>query len=539
MSSRAAPPDETLNDLLRRADQAARAAQPRAQFEALLSSLDRAARPHAGCDRLLDFLLAHRPAARHPDIDRVWCLALDEVWARPAELALPLADYLALNPVVAAALSAPEPSPPALLEVLEADALLHRLLALSPLPQPGWETLLAAIAGQLLAAAALACQRYPRLLSALALWAQQSGRLALPAGDTELRAAAHAPLIAAAARGRPPAEPLLAWAFLAAAPEPAEWAAVLPSLPDGVLVRRLLAEPLEEARLVRQWPAGLTADAGLAAQYEDDPYPRWRAEPRRPWPPPAAIARRLAAQPRVLIAGCGSGQQVLRAADRYPGARLHALDFSRSSLAYAQRACVAAGLDNVEWRYADLLSLAGSGERYALVECIGVLHHLPDPSAGLTALASVLAPGGLLCAAVYSARARAEVRRLRALWPASVFDGDGELLWQCRAAYLRGDYGAPDPAIVGSIDFYSRAGCRDLLFNRRERHYRLPEFLAEAEAAGFEWLQLEAPSAVAAQAARRLGRLAEHLDAAQWDTYEAEAPRSFGGMYQVWLRRRG
>ena len=29
------------------------------------------------------------------------------------------------------------------------------------------------------------------------------------------------------------------------------------------------------------------------------------------------------------------------------------------------------------------------------------------------------------------------------------------------------------------------------------------------------------------------------MDAAQWDAYEAEAPRSFGGMYQVWLRRRG
>lgn len=538
MNSRAAPP-EALNDLLHRADQAARAGQPGAQFEALLSSLDCTVRPHAGCDRLLDFLLAHRPRARHADIDRVWCLALDEVWARPTELASPLADYLALSPVVAAALDDPDPPPAALLEVLEADALLHRLLALSPLPQPRWEALLVAVTGQLLAAAALACQRYPRLLRALALWAQQTGRIALPSSDAALRAAAHAPLIAAAALGQPPSESVLAWAFLAAAPEPGEWAAVLSLLPAGVLLRRLLAEPLEEARLARQWPPAVTADAGLAAQYESDPYPRWQAEPRRPWPPPAAVARLLPARPRVLIAGCGSGQQLLRAADRYPGARLHALDFSRSSLAYAQRACAAAGLRELDWRCADLLSLVGSGERYELAECIGVLHHLPDPAAGLAALAAVLAPGGLLCAVVYSARARAEIRRLRALWPAAAFEGDGEALRQGRAAYLRGDYGLPDPAIVGAIDFYSRAGCRDLLFNRRERHYRLPEFLAEAEAAGFEWLQLEAPPAAAEQAARRLGLPAERLNARQWDAYEAEAPRSFGGMYQVWLRRRG
>ncbi|ROH93211.1 class I SAM-dependent methyltransferase [Stagnimonas aquatica] len=538
MSSRAAPP-ETLKDLLRRADQAARAGLTAAQFDALLASLDSAARPHAGCDGLLDFLRAHRPAARHADIDRVWVLALDEVWARPAELAAPLAEYLALSPPVAAALSAPDPVSTAVLAALEADLLLHRLLALSPLPQPRWEALLAALAARLLIEAGAACQRYPRLLVALALWAQQTGRLALPTTDATVRAAAHASLIAAAAQGRPPPEALLAWAFLAAAPEPGDWAPVLARLPAGELVRRLLAEPLAEAELARSWPAATTVDAGLAAQYEDDPYPRWQAEPRRPWPPPAGVTRLLPARPRVLIAGCGSGQQLLRAADRYPGARLQALDFSRSSLAYAQRACAAAGLRGVEWRCADLLSLTGSGARYDLVECIGVLHHLPDPAAGLAALASVLAPGGLLCAAVYSARARAEVRRLRELWPAPAFEGDEAVVRQGRAAYLRGDYGSPDPAIVGSIDFYSRAGCRDLLFNRRERHYRLPEFLAEAEAAGFDWLQLEAPAPVAEQAARRLGRPAERLDAAQWDAYEADAPRSFGGMYQVWLRRRG
>lgn len=538
MNFRATPPP-ALNTLLLRAEQAARAGQTAAQFEALLASLDCAARPHAGCDRLLDFLLVQRPRARHADIDRVWRLALDEVWARPAELASPLADYLALDPALARALAAPASLNAQSLAALEADRLLQRLLALSPLPQPRWEALLSVLAEQLLSAAAMACQRYPRLLVALALWAQQTGRIALPATKATVRAAAHAPLIDSAARGRPPPEALLAWALLAAAPEPGEWAPVLPQLPAGELVRRLLAEPLEEARLARQWPAAGTADAGLAAQYEGDPYPRWQAEPRRPWPPPPAVACRLPTALRVLIAGCGSGQQVLRAADRYPGAHLHALDFSRASLAYAQRACAAAGLGGVDWRCADLLSLAGSGERYDLVECIGVLHHLPDPAAGLAALASVLAPGGLLCAAVYSARARAEVRRLRARWPAAAFEGDPEWLRQCRAAYLRGDHGRPDPAVVGSIDFYSRAGCRDLLFNHRERHYRLPDFLAEAEAAGFEWLQLEAPAPVAEQAARRLGCPAERLDAAQWDAYEAEAPRSFGGMYQVWLRRRG
>lgn len=194
-------PLPALNELLRSADKAARAAQPGAQFEALLASLDSAARPHAGCDRLLDFLLAHRPRARHADIDRVWRLALDEVWARPSALAAPLADYLALEPSLAAALIDPDRSVAAALEVMETEPLLHRLLALSPLPQARWEALLVAVVSQLLAGAETACQRYPRLLTALALWAQQTGRIALPATDAALRAAIQAGHAYVRARG--------------------------------------------------------------------------------------------------------------------------------------------------------------------------------------------------------------------------------------------------------------------------------------------------------------------------------------------------
>jgi len=518
---------------LQAAQAAADAGRVGQQFDLLIGSLDLAPRPHPGCVQLLEFLGRQRPRQRHADVDRVWQLALTETWRRPAELAPALLPYLALAPEFAAALAEPPPDLAPLLEALEADSLMQALLARTPVPSLAWERLLGLLSGQLLATGAEACRRYPRLLESLALWAQASERLALPEADEALIETAHGPLLAACRRGQPPSAPLLAWAFLAAPPRVADWAEWLPRLPSGPLVQRLLAEPLLEAALSVGWPPPAVQDPELACQYEESPYPRWLAEPRGPLPPPPQIARRLPAMPRVLLAGCGTGQQVLRAADRYPGARITAVDFSRASLAHAQRACTAAGLVGIDWRCDDLLALADRAERYEVVECIGVLHHLPDPAAGLAALAAVLAPGGVLCAAVYSARARTSIAGLRGRLPPGASD-----VRTVREALIRGDFGAPDPAVLSSIDFYSRSGCRDLLLNVRERHYRLPEFVAEASAAGFDWLQMEAPAAIAGRAAAHFSRPADQLRPQQWDEFEALQPRSFGGMFQVWFRRR-
>lgn len=523
----------SLTACLQAAEAEAAAGRIGPQFDRLLASLELAPRPHAGCTALLALLRRQRPRQRHAEVDRVWQLALNETWARPAELAPMLLPYLALSEELAGALAQPMTVSAAQLDALEADALLHALLASTPPPSLDWERLLATLAGQLLSAGAASCQRHPRLLESLVLWAQASERLALPAADEALIEIVHAPLLAACRRGQPPSAPLLAWAFLAAPPRPADWDQWLPQLPAGALVQRLLAEPLQEAALAVAWPPPTVQDADLAQQYEESPYPRWRSEPRGPLPPPPQIARALPAAPRVLLAGCGTGQQVMRAADRYSGARLTALDFSRASLAHAQRACAAAGLTGVEWRCGDLLGLAAHSERYDLVECIGVLHHLPDPSAGLEVLAGLLAPGGLLCAAVYSARARASIAALRAQLPPGTRDVHG-----VREALIRGEFGAVDPAVTGSVDFYSRSGCRDLLLNVRERQYRLPELVAQAQAAGFDWLQLEAPAEIAAQATAQFARPAERLSPGQWDAFEASHPRSFGGMFQVWFRRR-
>ncbi len=510
--------------MLAKALAAARAAeavgQVSAVYDQLLATQDMAARPHAGTTALLGFLHRYAPRQRHAEVDALWQRALTEVWARPADLALPIARYLACEPTLAAALDSAV-LPADLLAALEADALFHALLRATVIPDPRWERLLVSLSDGLLNSALPLL----RLGESLALWAWLSERVALPTATVETEPAPQvSALCHAALRG--PIDPMV-WSVLAI---------------EGEAFSRLVTEPLREAQLVAQWPAARAHDVAVASHYEAAPYPRWQREPLGlPVVLPAAVSRKLATpalrRPRVLVAGCGTGQQLFVAHDSYPGATLTALDVSRPSLAYAQRQCEAAGLRIGQWRCADLLDVDTDDPPYAIAECIGVLHHLREPSAGWRALAARVQPGGLLHAAVYSRRARAPITALREMLLSGGVDPAVLDVPALRRALLAGRYGPLPSSIAHSVDFYSRSGCRDLLLNAREKVYDLPEFVAEAQAAGFDWLALSAPAAVAAAASKRFGKPAASLGVAQWHAFEAEQPHSFGGMFDCWFVR--
>ena len=111
-------------------------------------------------------------------------------------------------------------------------------------------------------------------------------------------------------------------------------------------------------------------------------------------------AQRTATRPlNALFAGGGTGdgtimlaQQMARAGR--PG-RVTWLDRSEAALRIARGRAEARKLDNVDWVQRSLLDLPSSGlAPFDYIDCCGVLHHLPDPRAGLRALVSVLAPGG-------------------------------------------------------------------------------------------------------------------------------------------------
>jgi ubiquinone/menaquinone biosynthesis C-methylase UbiE len=100
----------------------------------------------------------------------------------------------------------------------------------------------------------------------------------------------------------------------------------------------------------------------------------------------------------VLEAGCGVGAQTVTLARNSPGARITSIDISAASLKEAEARVDAAGLRNVQFRQADIFALPFEPESFDRVFVCFVLEHLSRPVEALTALKTLLRPGGTITA---------------------------------------------------------------------------------------------------------------------------------------------
>ena len=307
----------------------------------------------------------------------------------------------------------------------------------------------------------------------------------------------------------------------------------LEGTPLASLARRQVLEPREERRLAATIPAMAGAQsrvsAAVQAQYEANPYPRWVRTPQH-----------LAASPRadqvraILVAGCGTGQHAIATAQRFPDASVLAVDLSLASLAYAKRKTT---LSNIDYRQADILGLAAIEQRFDLIECSGVLHHLEDPFEGWRILAGLRKPGGLMRIGLYSETGRRSVVRARELIAAEGFTPDATGIRSCRAAIRARAGDELFASIVRNEDFYSMSGCRDLLFHVQEHRFTLPQIQAMLERLGLKVVELEFPDSgetLVRYRARFPGDPAA-LDLDNWHRLEQEFPDTFARMYQFWV----
>jgi SAM-dependent methyltransferase len=168
----------------------------------------------------------------------------------------------------------------------------------------------------------------------------------------------------------------------------------------------------------------------LRRHYEQHPYPRYPllASLRRKQVRHLSLAglwQRYNASElphqarRILIAGCGSFAPYPFSLAN-PGCPITALDLSAASIKRARLHCLLHLRFNVDFMVGDLLDPGVAGGPFGLIDAYGVLHHLPDPLAGLLALKQRLTENGLLRVMLYShgARrgteaARRALRRLR------------------------------------------------------------------------------------------------------------------------------
>jgi SAM-dependent methyltransferase len=390
-------------------------------------------------------------------------------------------------------------APEALAAWADADPLAHHLLEQSPVAWPAAETTLTRLRRWLLLTGRWS--DFPRLVETLRVQAMLNGG-AWPRDESEQAELDAAPDTPIAAAYSPP--PL--------------------SATDGIS----FADPVTRA---------------VADQYRNWPYPPWsRITPPRPTTLPDRVAAFDGGRPSglpvdadILIAGCGTGREAALTALTYPDAKIVAVDFSETSLAYARERCAAAGIGNLDFRLLDIHRVADLGMSFDLVACCGVLHHLPDPEAGWAALTAVLRPGGVMRIMVYSIVARLQIRAARSL-VADLLDRpvDDDLL---RAVRHRLIEKAPD-LLSDSYDFYTLAGLHDLLLHSHEDPFDVSRIKRAIDSLGLELITFALPTPYHRARYRR-----EHpgdpclRDVAAWASLEKTEPSLFAGMHKFWCRK--
>jgi SAM-dependent methyltransferase len=123
---------------------------------------------------------------------------------------------------------------------------------------------------------------------------------------------------------------------------------------------------------------------------------------------------------RALVAGGGTGDACIMIAQqlvdrRCPGEVVY-LDLSAASRQICEGRAKVRGLRNIQFLTGSLLDLPTMPiGQFDYIDCTGVLHHLPDPAAGLRALASVLQPEGGMGVMLYGEYGRSGVYPLQEL----------------------------------------------------------------------------------------------------------------------------
>lgn len=236
----------------------------------------------------------------------------------------------------------------------------------------------------------------------------------------------------------------------------------------------------------------------VSAFYEHHPYPppvddleshggRWDDQRREIeahllWP-----TQPIRADRNVLIAGCGTFQAA-RHAMRWPQCQVTGIDVSAASIAASQALKDKYKLRNLELKQLPIEGVSDLKQAFDYIVCTGVLHHLPDPDQGLSALHDALTIDGALHLMVYAPYGRAGVYLLQD-YCRRLGIGTSESEIRDLGASLEA-LPADHPIVAllkNSLDFRSQAGLADALLHPQDRAYTVEEFLAFVTSGGFQF----------------------------------------------------
>ncbi len=318
------------------------------------------------------------------------------------------------------------------------------------------------------------------------------------------------------------------------------------------LIKLQLLEPLKEIELSKEISSiGKIKDnisQKVKTFYEENPYPRWRyGNPskdiknsyiesiNKEISPNLILFNSELNQPNVLIAGCGTGQQILHA-QRYKNAKIKAIDLSTSSLSYAQRKINDLNINNVKIMQMDLLDVSLLKEKFDVIECSGVLVCINKPLEGLKALVEVLKHDGFLKLGLYSELARQDIVKAREYLELKNIKFNEKNMRNFRKEIFSGNL--PDLISLTQFgDFYTTSMFRDLCFHIKENRFSIKDIELLLKINNLKFLGFLLPKEIKSLYQKHFPEDKTQTNLANWSKLEEENPKIFITMYQFWVSR--
>jgi 2-polyprenyl-3-methyl-5-hydroxy-6-metoxy-1,4-benzoquinol methylase len=273
----------------------------------------------------------------------------------------------------------------------------------------------------------------------------------------------------------------------------------------------------------------------VRSQYEENPFPRWRS---MYVPHLSGNQKTIGIGKNILVAGCGTGKELLNTAVHFPGAKITGLDLSIPSLAYGKYKALSLGIENVEFMHADILDAEKLEQKFDMIICGGVLHHMKDPVAGWKKLLACLKDDGAMRIALYSEIARQYVVECKKWIEKKGFEATTEGIHAFRLSVMEGE--APDSLmkIAGMRDFYTMSQCRDMAFNVCEHRFTLLQIKEILNDLNLQMVALDIDNPEYVSQYRSLFPHDQEMRSLDnWHEIEKRNNDMFRSMYQFWCMK--
>ena len=332
-----------------------------------------------------------------------------------------------------------------------------------------------------------------------------------------------------------------------------KWSAYIHKVSDLAAVVDLQVDQIEEEKKIASHVKSLkeisnSVSIDVQEQYEASPYPRWvDLKVEKTSLTIYEVGRRARLKipdesiytcisPKVLIAGCGTGQQSIEAGSRLQNSKVLAVDLSVASLSYAIRKTNEFGLTNIEYMQADILDLYDLNQTFDVIECCGVLHHMDDPFKGWQVLANCLNPGGLMKVALYSKSARDLLNDVREEIKKLGINTDPASIRRFRQIIIESE-DQHHKAVCSFADFYCLSELRDLLFHVKEHQFTITEIEHMLTKLKLDFCGFESDGALNTFISQNPSRDGLY-NLSAWSAFENQNLDIFSGMYQFWCQKR-